>query len=95
MSKRKSKSRFTKTDVNTICELQRKIDAYENYILCLFHHTTKHSKTEMPIPIMHGTDMDDFVSMAVNNIWKMKEELIAFRYREKVNKMPKENEKRN
>ena len=33
MSKRRKKSRFTKTDVNTICELQRKIDIYEGFVL--------------------------------------------------------------
>ena len=95
MSKRKSKSRFTKTDVNTICELQRKIDVYENYILCLFHHTKESSKIGEATFFMHGTDMDEWVNMAVRNIWKIKKELIAFRYREETNKIPKENEQGN
>lgn len=89
MSKRKNKSRFTKTDVNTICELQRKIDAYESYILCLFHISKKGTKPDTPIVVLRDTDMDEWLGMAVENIWKMKRDLIAFHDKEEMNKMPK------
>lgn len=64
MSKRRNKSRLTKTDVNTICEMQRKIDAYEEYIigLCeLIHHR---GETQYAV-LLRDTDMDS----AVNHAW--------------------------
>ena len=82
MSKRRNRSRLTRTDVNTICELQRKIDVYESYIFCLLHHSKKDTPPGQPFTIMRGTDMDDWVDMAVENIWKMKKELAALHDRD-------------
>ena len=76
MSKRRKKSRFTKTDVNVICEMQRKIDAYEDYIMVLFAHTQKHTSK---CAFMKGTEMDEWVNGAVRNIDKMKEEIEVLR----------------
>lgn len=66
MSKRRNKSRLTKTDVNTICEMQRKIDAYEDFILsiAMFAKNGKH----VPAPFQRGTDFDDYMNMAWVNV---------------------------
>lgn len=73
MSKRRKKSRFTKTDVNTICELQRKIDIYESYILALVGHSSPKKDTRQYAVCIMGTDMDDWVEMAWKNITELKE----------------------
>ena len=73
MSKRRKKSRFTKTDVNTICELQRKIDIYESYILALVGHSSPKRDTRQYVVCIMGTKMDEWVSMAWENITKLKE----------------------
>ena len=87
MSKRK-KSRLTKTDVNAICEMQRKIDAYENYILAICAHTLKGKPKRCAF--MRGTDMDDWVDMAVRNIDQMKDDLERLAQEEEARKMPKQ-----
>ena len=73
MSKKRKKSRFTKTDVNTICEMQKKIDAYESYIMGLagFSSPTKTTEKNYVI-LLHNTDMDDWVQQAWENIETMK-----------------------
>lgn len=75
MSKRRKNSRFTKTDVNTICEMQRKIDAYECYILGLVGHTSLNTSTKDYMVPLRGTEMDERVNVAWRNITKMKEKL--------------------
>ena len=63
MSKRRNKSRLTKTDVNTICEMQRKIDIYEEYIVGLCGLIQHRGKMRYVV-LLRDTDMDDFVNMA-------------------------------
>ena len=73
MSKRRNKSRFTKTDVNTICEMQRKISAYESYIIAIYGHTRPNHNGSCFIK--QGTDMDEWVEMTFQNIDRMREEI--------------------
>lgn len=68
MSKRKNKSRLTRTDVNAISEMARKIYAYEDYILCICGHAQKGRNARHVL--MRGTEMDDWVNAAVNRIDK-------------------------
>ena len=63
MSKRRNKSRFTKTDVNTICEMQRKIDAYEDFIVGICG-LIQHRGKERFLSILKGTPMDDLMNIA-------------------------------
>lgn len=70
MSKRSKKSRLTKTDVNAICELQRKIDAYESYIVALFHVLS--SSDKKPLVLLKGTELDSFVSKAFRSAAKLR-----------------------
>lgn len=73
---KKEKSRLTKTDVNAICEMQRKIDAYENYIMGLFGLTQrKYNPNKIFVIPLAGTDLDDCVNTTWNRIKEMKEEL--------------------
>ena len=74
MSKKRSKSRLTKTDINTICEMQRLIDAYESYIIGLVGFVNR-NKPNHYVVLLRGTEMDDFVNKIWNDIKKMKEEL--------------------
>jgi len=71
MSK-KRKSRFTKTDVNVICEMQRKIDAYEDFILALAGLVQHKDPKRRYIPILKNTEMDGWM----NQIWLDCEEMI-------------------
>lgn len=62
--KNKNKSRLTKTDVNAICELQRKVDAYELYLQSIvIHLCSKEPYRGVPI---QGTPMDETMKM----IWR-------------------------
>ena len=61
MSKKKKKSRFTKTDVNTICEMQRKIDAYESYIIGL-HGLLQNRRVKRYIIFLRDTELDNLVN---------------------------------
>ena len=73
MSRKRKKSRFTKTDINTICEMQKKIDAYESYIMGLVGFSSPTKTTEKNYVILiHNTDMDDWVQQAWENIKTMK-----------------------
>ena len=72
MSKKRNKSRFTKTDVNTLCEMQRKIDAYEDFIVAICGMTQHKSTAMRYICLIKGTDMDEWMEMA----WKNVQELI-------------------
>lgn len=73
MSKKRKKSRFTKTDVNTICELQRKIDAYESYIIGLYG-LVQHRSAKKYIVILRGTELDDWVNGCHNMLMELIEE---------------------
>ena len=68
---RKKKSRLTKTDVNRICEMQRKIDAYESYIIGLAGFSSLDKEVRYVV-IEAGTEMDYFVGKVWRNIEKMK-----------------------
>ena len=79
MSKKSNKkSRLTKTDVNTICEMQRKIDAYESYIKGLFGLAQREKPTERLV-FLCGTDLDDEVNHCWRYIKEMKKELIELK----------------
>ena len=62
MSRRKS-SRLTKTDINAICEMQRKIDAYEGYIIGLCG-LIQHRGKGFPIVLLRDTPMDEWICQA-------------------------------
>jgi len=70
MSK-KRKSRFTKTDVNTICEMQRKIDAYEDYIIAIGGLAKHRNTNKHYLCLLKGTDMDDWMNTTWNNIQEL------------------------
>lgn len=78
--KRKNKSRLTKTDVNTICEMQRKIDAYENYI-CAMCGMIQHREDLKfkPILLLNDTPMDDWMNISWNGLQEMKKELLELK----------------
>jgi len=71
MSRKKNKSRLTKTDINTICEMQRKIDVYESYILGLCAHSNLNLEKEHVV-LMRGTELDDFVNLTWRRIKQLK-----------------------
>ena len=70
----KKKSRLTRTDVNAICELQRKIDAYESYIIGLHGLFQRRGSTKWVI-LQRGTELDDLVNQCWNDIEEMKSRL--------------------
>ena len=74
MSKRRNKSRLMKTDVNIICEMQRKIDAYESYIVGLCG-LIQHEGKEDRIVILQDTEMDKWVNEAFNTYKEQMKEL--------------------
>lgn len=78
--KRKNKSRLTKKDVNTICEMQRKIIVYENYI-CAMCGMIQHREDLKfkPILLLNDTPMDDWMNMSWNGLQEMKKELIELK----------------
>lgn len=73
---KKKKSRLTKTDVNAICEMQRKIDAYENYIagICGLVQS-KYNPNKIFVITLSETPLDELVNTAWIQIQEMKEEL--------------------
>ena len=78
--KRNKKSRLTKTDVNTICEMQRKIDAYENYIFAMCGMIQHREDLKFkPILLLNDTPMDDWMNMSWNGLQEMKKELIELK----------------
>jgi len=78
--KRNKKSSLTKTDVNTICEMQKKIDAYENYI-CAMCGMIEHREDLKfkPILLLNNTPMDDWMNISWNGLQEMKKELIELK----------------
>lgn len=78
--KRKNKSRLTKTDVNTICEMQKKIDAYENYICAMCGMIQHREDLKLkPILLLNNTPMDDWMEISWNGLQEMKKELIELK----------------
>jgi len=74
--KRKNKSRLTKTDVNAICEMQKKISSYENFIFAMFDMIQHRPDLRFePILMLTGTPMDDWMSQSWVNLREMKKEL--------------------
>lgn len=73
MSKRK-RSRLTRTDVSTICEMQRKICAYENYLVGLCKLIQHRGELQRAV-ILCDTPMDDFVNTAWNTYKNQSKEL--------------------
>lgn len=78
MSKKRNKSRLTKTDVNAICELQRKVDAYEEYIMGLVGLIQHRGETKY-IVLERGYEMDEWVNTAWNAYMKQVEEMNALK----------------
>ena len=81
MSKRKNKSHLTKTDINTICEMQRKIDAYESYIIGLSGLVGRDDRKDY-IVVMQGTPMDDLVNIMDRKIKELNKELNEYRVKD-------------
>ena len=78
--KRKNKSRLTKTDVNTICEMQRKIVVYENYIFAMFGMIQRREDLKVePILLLNDTPMDDWMNISWNGLREMKKELLELK----------------
>lgn len=74
--KRRNKSRLTKTDVNTICEMQKKIDAYESYIIGIGGLVQQRDveNYKLVIPLC-DTPIDDIVNSTWKGIQDMKRKL--------------------
>jgi hypothetical protein len=70
----KKKSKLTRTDVNAICELQRKIDAYESYIIGLCGLAQHHNPFKRVI-VLRDTELDNLVNQCWNDIEEMKDRL--------------------
>lgn len=79
--KRKNKSRLTKTDVNTICEMQRKITVYENYIVAMYGMIQRRDALIEPVLLLNDTPMDEWMSTAWNGLREMKKELLEHKGR--------------
>lgn len=76
MSKRRKKSRLTKTDVNTICEMQRKITVYENYIVAMSGMIQRRDEMIEPVLLLNDTPMDEWMNTAWRELREMKKELL-------------------
>lgn len=70
----KKRTKLTKIDVNTICEMQRKIDAYESYLIGLSGLAQRENPSRY-IVLLGGTDLDRIVNQCWNNIEEMKRRL--------------------
>lgn len=76
MSKKRKKSRLTKTDVNTICEMQRKITVYENYIVAMSGMIQRRDEIIEPVLLLNDTPMDEWMNTAWRELREMKKELL-------------------
>lgn len=76
MSKKRKRSRLTKTDVNTICEMQRKITVYENYIVAMSGMIQRRDEMIEPVLLLNDTPMDEWMNTAWRELREMKEELL-------------------
>lgn len=79
MSKRRNKSRLTKADVNTICEMQRKITAYENYIVAMCSMIQNRGILNEPALLLNDTPMDDLMNESWKWLREMKKELLELK----------------
>lgn len=79
MSNKRKKSRLTKTDVNTICEMQRKITAYENYIVAMCAMIQNRDILNEPALLLDDTPMDEWMNTAWNGLREMKKELLELK----------------
>ena len=79
MSKKRNKSRLTKTDVNTICEMQKKIDAYENYIVSMCEMIRHKDNMSEPVFLLCYTPMDEWMDDSWRRLREMKKELIELK----------------
>ena len=77
--KRKNKSRLTKTDVNTICEMQRKITVYENYIVAMSGMIQNRNALIEPVVLLNDTPMDEWMNTAWIELREMKKELLELK----------------
>ena len=68
----KKKSRFTKADVNTICEMQRTICAYEDYIIAISGMIQWKNRNKEYICTLKGTELDELMNIT----WKRCQKLI-------------------
>ena len=78
--KRMKKSRLTKTDVNTICEMQRTIVAYENYIVAtcaMIQH--RYDLNFKPILLVSDTPMKEMMAACWKGVGEMKKELLELK----------------
>lgn len=73
--KRNRMSRLTRTDVNTICEMQRKIDAYEDYICAMCGIIQRKDLGFKPILMQKGTPMDKWMNISWIGVQEMKKEI--------------------
>ena len=90
MNKRKNKSRLTKTDVNAICELQRKVDTYESYIMCLVSSIQHKFEPDYRLGIIiRDDDMAKWVNQGWQQLREIKKELCKWRDEQEKNKIPK------
>lgn len=76
MSKKRKRSRLTKTDVNTICEMQRKITVYENYIVAMSGMIQRRDEMIEPVLLLNDTPMDEWMNAAWRELREMKKELL-------------------
>lgn len=76
MSKKRKRSRLTKTDVNTICEMQRKITVYENYIVAMYGMIMRRDALIEPVLLLNDTPMDGWMNTAWRELREMKKELL-------------------
>ena len=79
MSKKRKKSRLTKTDVEAICEMQRKITSYENYIVAMCEMIRHKDNMKEPVVLLNDTPMDDFMNDAWRGLREMKKELLELK----------------
>lgn len=78
----KKKSRFTKTDVNTICEMQRKICAYEDYIIAISGMIQWKNRNKEYICPVKETELDELMNIT----WKRCQKLIGNQRKEEEKK---------
>ena len=79
MKKRRNKSRLTKTDINTICEMQRKITVYENYIVAMPGMIQRRDALIEPVLLLNDTPMDEWMNTAWRKLREMKKELLGLK----------------
>ena len=79
MGKRRNKSRLTKTDVGAICEMQRKITAYENYIVAMCSMIQNRDILNEPALLLNDTPMDCWMNESWRGLREMKKELMELK----------------